>query len=168
MPGCIDKSLVREACDALKSAANKELTVVTAESCTAGLIAAAMSQAEGASKTLHGSFVVYTKQNKTKALGVSARYLKSNGSVTRKVAEQLLAGALRRSPADVALAVTGVLGPEPDEDGNPVGLIYIGCQVRGDAARIVRRRFRKAPAELLRRRTVRDALQMLKSCVRKA
>jgi nicotinamide-nucleotide amidase len=72
MTTCIDKSLVRDACRALERLKERGLTLVTAESCTAGLIAAAMSQAEGASKTLHGSFVVYTKENKTKALGVSA------------------------------------------------------------------------------------------------
>jgi nicotinamide mononucleotide (NMN) deamidase PncC len=75
MTACIDKSLVRDACRALELLKEKKLTLVTAESRTAGLIAAAMSQAEGASTTLHGSFVVYTKENKTKALGVSARYL---------------------------------------------------------------------------------------------
>jgi PncC family amidohydrolase len=165
---CIDKTLVREACSALEVLEKKGLTLVTAESCTAGLIAAAMSQAEGASKTLHGSFVVYTKENKTKALGVSARYLKAEGSVTRKVAEHLLAGALRHSPADVALAVTGVLGPEPDEDDNPVGLVFIGCQIKGQAPKIARKRYRRDTAEKLRRRTVLDALELLKRTVRAA
>jgi PncC family amidohydrolase len=140
----------------------KGFTLFTAESCTAGLIAAAMSQAEGASKTLNGSFVVYTKGNKTKALGVSARYLKFEGSVTRKVVEQHLAGALRHSPADVAL-VTGVLEPEPDEDGNPVGLVFIGCQIKGDAPHIVRKRYRKDSAERLRRRAVSEALAPLRA-----
>ena len=167
MTACIDKNLVREACRALELLKKKNLTLVTAESCTAGLIAAAMSQAEGASKTLHGSFVVYTKENKTKALGVSARLLQSEGSVTRKVAEQLLTGALRHSPADVALAVTGVLGPEPDEDGNPVGLLFIGCQIKGDTPRIVRKHYRRDSAERLRRRTVRDALEHLKRNTKK-
>jgi PncC family amidohydrolase len=168
MTACIDKSLVRHACRSLDLLKARELTVVTAESCTAGLIAAAMSQAEGASKTLHGSFVVYTKENKTKSLGVSARHLKAQGSVTRTVAEQLLAGALRHSPADVALAVTGVLGPERDEDGNPVGLVFIGCQIKGDTPRIVRKRYRRESAEQLRRKTVIDALGLLRRTIKTA
>jgi nicotinamide-nucleotide amidase len=165
---CIDKTLVREASRILKVLEENSLTLVTAESCTAGLIAAAISQTDGASRTLHGSFVVYTKANKTKALGVSARYLRDKGSVTRKVAERLLAGALRHSPADVALAVTGVLGPEPDEDGNPVGLVFIGCQIKGQAPKIVRKRYRRDVAERLRRKTVLDALKFVKRTVRAA
>ena len=168
MTACIDKSLVRDARRALELLKEKNLTLVTAESCTAGLIAAAMSQTEGASMTLHGSFVVYTKKNKTKALGVSARHLKAKGSVTRTVAEQLLAGALRRSPADVALAVTGVLGPERDEDGNPVGLVFLGCQINGGPPRIVRKRYPRDSAERLRRKTVRDALDLLERTVKTA
>lgn len=64
MTACIDKALVQGACRALEKLEKKNLTLITAESCTAGLIAAAMSHAEGASKYLHGSFVVYTKEHK--------------------------------------------------------------------------------------------------------
>jgi nicotinamide mononucleotide (NMN) deamidase PncC len=68
----------------------------------------------------------------------------------------------------VALAVTGVLGPEPDEDGNPVGLVFMGCQIKGDTPRVVRKRYRKDSAERLRRKTVKDALELLKRNVRTA
>jgi len=96
---------------------------VTAESCTAGKLAAALlSEAPGAAERLHGSFVTYTKANKTKSLGVSAALLQRRGAVCREVAVAMAEGALVRSPATVAVSITGVAGPDPDEDGNPVGL----------------------------------------------
>jgi PncC family amidohydrolase len=159
--------LVRAAALCLKALQQKGMTVITAESCTAGLIAAAMAQVEGTSQTLHGSFVVYTKENKSKALGVSAPQLKAKGSVTRLVTIQLLAGALRHSPATVALAVTGVLGPEPDEDGNPVGLVFMGCQVKGQAPEIVRKHYRRDTADALRRKTIMDALDLVRRTVKR-
>jgi len=158
---CIHVSLVKEAGRVLQDVGRRKLTVVTAESCTAGLIAATMSEGEGASNTLHGGFVVYTKANKAKALGISKALLDREGSVTRQVAERMLAAALKRSPADIALAVTGVLGPEPDEDGNPVGLIFIGCQRRGELPVVERNQYRKARPGALRQRTVKDALRLL-------
>ncbi len=159
--GCIDPALVARAQRTLRSLARQGLTAVTAESCTAGLIAAALSQAHGAAAQLHGSFVTYTKANKTMALGVSASLLKREGAVNAKVVEALARGALARSPADIALAVSGVLGPEEDEDGNPVGLIYYACCRRGGTCRIERRKYPRWEAERLRRAVVLHALALL-------
>jgi nicotinamide-nucleotide amidase len=98
---------------------------VTAESCTAGKLSALLSEAPGAGEHLHGSFVTYTKANKVKVLGVESGLLRAKGAVCREVAVAMAEGALHRSPADVAVAVTGVAGPDPDEDGNPVGLVCV-------------------------------------------
>ena len=84
---CLPPSFTRPANRIVKLLAAKKLTIVTAESCTAGLIAAALSKPEGASDVLQGGFVVYTKEQKTNALGVPASWLKREGSVTAKVAE---------------------------------------------------------------------------------
>ncbi len=165
---CIPHALVRAAERLIKKLAKAELTVVTAESCTAGLIAAALSVAEGAGDTLHGSFVTYTKEAKNRSLGVPMTLLKKEGSVTERVAHDMLRGALRHSPADVAVAVTGVLGPEPDEDGNPVGLVILGAERRGKRPIIRSMRYKKAPADKLRRRTVLDALRLLEIVARPA
>jgi nicotinamide-nucleotide amidase len=100
-------------------------TVVTAESCTAGRLASQLAGQNGAGKVLHGGFVVYTKPQKTAALGVPPDLLAAQSAVAGPVAESMARGALARSPADVALAITGVAGPEPDEDGNPVGLVHV-------------------------------------------
>jgi nicotinamide-nucleotide amidase len=158
---CIPASLVRAAEWAMRRLKTQKLTAVTAESCTAGLIAASLSMAEGAGDLLHGSFVTYTKEAKSRALGVPRALLSKEGSVTRRVASDMLRGALRHSAADIALAVTGVLGPEPDEDGNPVGLVFIACQRRGARPTVVQKRYGKRSAEQLRRRTVLDALRLL-------
>src|SRR4029079_1541960 len=93
-------------------------------------LAKTLSDAPGAGEHLCGGFVTYTKQQKTKALGVSSRLLRTKGAVCKEVASALAEGALKRSAADIAIAVTGVAGPDPDEDGNPVGLVVIGmCSV---------------------------------------
>jgi nicotinamide-nucleotide amidase len=109
----------------LTLAREKDLTLVTAESCTAGKLSALLSEASGAAEHLHGGFVTYTKANKIKSLGVSAVLLREKGAVCRDVAVAMVHGALARSPADLAVSITGVAGPDPDEDGNPVGLVCI-------------------------------------------
>jgi nicotinamide-nucleotide amidase len=86
---------------ALATARRRNLTIVTAESCTAGKLSALLSEAPGAAEHLHGSFVAYTKANKVKALGVDAGLLKAKGAVCREVAVAMAEGALHRSPADV-------------------------------------------------------------------
>jgi nicotinamide-nucleotide amidase len=111
----------------LEIAGEKHLSIVTAESCTAGKLAVLLSGAPGAAEHLHGSFVAYTKANKAAyALGVPNNLLCERGAVCREVVAAMAEGALARSPADVAVSITGVAGPDPDEDGNPVGLVYIG------------------------------------------
>src|SRR5262245_7181765 len=118
-------NLSRLAERALEVAAQRNVSIVTAESCTAGKLAAVLSEAPGAAERLHGSFVAYTKANKSKSLGVSADLLQRKGAVCREVAVAMQYGASVRSPAPLAVATTGVAGPDPDEDGNPVGLVCI-------------------------------------------
>jgi nicotinamide-nucleotide amidase len=125
---------------ALEFAAQGNASIVTAESCTAGKLAALLSEAPGASERLHGSFVTYTKANKTKSLGVSAALLQRKGAVCREVAVAMAEGALVRSPATLAVSITGVAGPDPDEDGNPVGLVCIAiARVNGNTVHLERR-----------------------------
>jgi nicotinamide-nucleotide amidase len=125
---------------ALQVAAKRNASIVTAESCTAGKLAALLSEAPGAAERLHGSFVTYTKANKTKSLGVSAALLQRKGAVCAEVAIAMAEGALVRSPADLAVSITGVAGPDPDEDGNPVGLVCIAiARVDGETVHLERR-----------------------------
>jgi nicotinamide-nucleotide amidase len=114
----------------VKEAQASKLTLVTAESCTAGALAHLLAGAPGAAEVLHGGFVVYTKEHKTIALDVPAALIAKHTAVSAEVAEAMAEGALRHSQADLAISITGVIGPEPDEDGNPVGLVHFGIAGR--------------------------------------
>jgi nicotinamide-nucleotide amidase len=163
---CIDEELVRRGAAVIRAFQEKGRTLVTAESCTAGLIAALLSQGEGASAVLQGGFVAYSKDHKACALGVDEQLLLRAGSVNEKVAEQMAQGALDRSPADIAIAVTGVLGPEPDEDGNPVGLVFLAGFARGGPRRLVKPQHQTLDPDGLRRAVVLDALDLALSLAR--
>jgi nicotinamide-nucleotide amidase len=147
--------------DALKDSGH---SIVTAESCTAGMIAAVLSRADGAGDVLHGGFVTYTKAHKRAALGVSADLLRDDGAVNEEVVRQLARGALRRSPASLSLSVSGVLGPEEDEDGNPVGLVYLCCMKSGGEPVVVREDFGKQSPKQLLQLTIARAFDLIESC----
>src|SRR5579862_9818907 len=109
----------------------KRLGLVVAESCTAGLMGQVLSDVPGAGTHFHGGFVTYTKEHKARALDVPADVLREHGAVCAEVACAMAEGALRHSPAQLSAAITGVAGPEPDEDGNPVGRVCIAVTRRG-------------------------------------
>jgi nicotinamide-nucleotide amidase len=145
---------------ALELAGEKNLSIVTAESCTAGKLSALLSEAPGAAERLHGSFVTYTKENKTRALGVPANLLADKGAVCPDVAAAMAHGALERSPADVAVSITGVAGPDPDEDGNPVGRVCIGL-ARAAMTRGFEYDYGNPGREHIQARAMADALTLL-------
>jgi nicotinamide-nucleotide amidase len=143
----------------------KRLTMVTAESCTAGLLAQRVADAPGAGQCFHGGFVTYTKDHKTRALAVPPALLREKGAVCGEVARAMAEGALRRSTADVAAAITGVAGPEPDEDGNPVGRVCIAVARRGGPTEDFEKRYPDEWRGDIRRRAVVDALKALIAAV---
>ncbi|MGA7739306.1 MAG: nicotinamide-nucleotide amidohydrolase family protein, partial [Pseudolabrys sp.] len=118
--------------DMLKHLANEviqcpkagDLMACTAESCSAGKLAMVLSKAEGASKYFLGGMVAYTKEMKTRLLSVPSDLIHRDTAVSAGVAEAMAQGASRSFNADLGVSITGVAGPEPDEDGNPVGLVY--------------------------------------------
>jgi nicotinamide-nucleotide amidase len=138
-------------------------SLVTAESCTAGALALLLADAPGAAATFHGGFVVYTKDNKTAALGVPKAMLQSQSAVSADVAKALAEGALQRTPADIAVAITGVAGPEPDEDGNPVGLVYVAAARTGKATRVTENRFGATERDAIRDLSLRAALELFEA-----
>ena len=129
------------------------------------MIAAVLSRADGASAVLHGGFVTYTKAHKTAALGISADLLRDKGAVNEEVVTQLATGALKRSPASFSLAVSGVLGPEEDEDGNPVGLVYFCCARSGAQPVVAKEEFGKQKPEQLLQLTIARAFDLIEDCV---
>lgn len=133
----ISMSIVeRLAAEVLDQAKSNRLTICTAESCSAGRLALALSKGEGASQHLMGGVVAYTKEMKIRALGVPAELIQSGTAVCADVAEAMARGARRLSGATLAVSITGVAGPKPDEDGNPVGLVYCGV-ARIDASKVI-------------------------------
>jgi len=133
--------------------------VVTAESCTAGLIGVCLASVPGSSEVFAGSFVTYRSAMKGDALGVPADLIEEQTPYHPEVARRMALGALERAKhATVALAVTGVGGPGPD-CGKPQGLVYVAVAKRGEEPRVEEHRFPGSPKEVLAH-TIRAALLM--------
>ena len=153
---------LKQLADALMERAKQaDLGIVTAESCTAGLMCQVLADAEGASQFFHGGFVTYTKPHKAQALGVPETLLREKGAVCAEVARAMAEGALEHSKAGIAAAITGVAGPEPDEDGNPVGRVCIAVARRGFPTRDLERTYPDVGRDAIRRRAVADALRAM-------
>ncbi|MDR0876639.1 MAG: CinA family protein [Treponema sp.] len=108
--------------------------VVLAESCTAGLVSDLIARIPGASQVLWGAFVCYTVTAKAAMLGLDPLRIEQYGAVSRETACAMAEGALGKSGADIAAAVTGLAGPEGDGSAVPVGTVWIACARRGGAA----------------------------------
>lgn len=138
---------------------DKGMHVVTAESCTAGLLGACIAAAPGSSSVLEGSIVAYCPSMKVDALGVSDALIEEKTVYDPEVARLMAEGALERAQrAQLALAVTGVAGPEPDQ-GKPVGLVYIATLRRGRKAEVTECHFVGQPKEIMAA-TVHKALRL--------
>ena len=123
---------VRALADALLGA---KLTIATAESCTGGLIAAACTSVAGSSNWFERGFVTYSNEAKTELLGVAATLIATRGAVSDEVARAMAEGALARSHAQIAVAVTGIAGPDGGSPGKPVGTVWMAIAASGAATR---------------------------------
>jgi nicotinamide-nucleotide amidase len=135
--------------------------IAAAESCTGGLVAAAITEVPGASAVLDRGWVVYTNEAKVECLGVAPTMVASYGAVSRQVAEAMAVGALARSRADVAVAVTGIAGPTGGTASKPVGLVWFGLATRSERARSERRVFAYGDRAFVRMRATETALTLL-------
>jgi nicotinamide-nucleotide amidase len=109
------------------------LTLATAESCTGGLIAAALTAIAGSSAVVMRGYVTYSNEAKRDMLGVPWGVLEGYGAVSESVARRMAEGALRASGAEVAVSCTGIAGPGGATPGKPVGLVHLGCATRAGA-----------------------------------
>jgi len=107
------------------------LTIATAESCTGGLVAATLTEIPGSSDVFERGFVTYSDAAKAAMLGVPTLVLQRFGAVSRETAEAMAQGALARSPADLAVSITGIAGPGGGSPGKPVGLVHFAAVARG-------------------------------------
>ncbi|MFM6973109.1 MAG: CinA family protein [Alphaproteobacteria bacterium] len=106
----------------------KKLKIVTAESCTGGLLSGLFTEISGSSKIFDRGFVVYSNQSKIDILAVDENLILNNGAVSFKVCEAMLAGALQNSQANLAIAITGIAGPQGDTINKKVGNVFIGVR----------------------------------------
>ena len=133
----------------------------TAESCTGGLIAGALTEISGSSAVVDRGFVTYTNAAKMQMLGVQEETLVRFGAVSEETARQMVHGALFRSRADLAIAVTGIAGPGGGSPEKPVGLVHLAAKSR--SGKLVHRKmlYGDIGRTEVRLATIRTALQML-------
>ena len=139
----------------------RNLRLATAESCTGGLVAAALTEIAGSSDVVGCGFVTYSNAAKEAMLGVPAATLKRHGAVSGATAAAMAEGALKNSTADHAVAITGIAGPGGGSKQKPVGLVHFAAASR-DGRRLERRRlFGKIGRRRVRLRSVAEALELL-------
>lgn len=137
--------------------ANKELTLSTAESCTGGMIASAITDVSGSSSVFGYGFVTYANEAKHDMVGVDMDLIQTYGAVSHEVCKAMAEGAVKASGADIAVSCTGVAGPTGGTTEKPVGLVYIGICEAGKAAHSSENHF-EGDRDDIRRQTVYTAL----------
>jgi nicotinamide-nucleotide amidase len=157
----IDETTFRLAASLLGELRSRGWLLATAESCTGGLIAATLTAIPGSSDVLDRGFVTYSNAAKHEMLDVPEPMIATHGAVSHAVAEAMADGALARSAASLAIAVTGVAGPAGGAPTKPVGLVWFGLAARGGRTLTDHRIFPGDRAEI-RRATVAHALAMLR------
>lgn len=135
--------------------------VATAESCTGGLVAGAITSIAGSSDVFEQGFITYANAAKTGMIGVDAALIRQHGAVSAEVARAMAEGALQTASADLAVAVTGIAGPGGGTPDKPVGLVFIGIASRTDATSVQRCEFGDIGRESVRIASVREALRLL-------
>lgn len=151
----------RLAGEVLASCRARRIKIATAESCTGGLVAAALTSIAGSSDVVDRGFVVYTNEAKTELLGVPAEMLERVGAVSEEVARAMAEGALSRSRADLSIAVTGIAGPGGATPDKPVGLVHFAAARHGSET-IHERRVFSGDRRAVREQSVAVALGLLR------
>ena len=134
--------------------------IVTAESCTGGLIAGALTDVPGSSAAVFGGYVTYANEAKAGMIGVDRDLIRANGAVSEQVARAMAEGALKTSGASVAIAVTGIAGPGGGTEGKPIGLVHFAY---ADAGKTIHqeKRFGDLGRLVVREETVKTALGLV-------
>ena len=155
-----DTPIVEAATALLERCRAKGLQIATAESCTGGLIAGALTEIAGSSDVVERGFVTYSNEAKQEMLAVPEAMIAAHGAVSAEVAEAMALGALARSGAALAVSATGIAGPGGATAEKPVGLVYLGIARRGRDAKSERFVF-AGDRTAVRQATVVEALRLL-------
>jgi PncC family amidohydrolase len=142
---------------------SKKLKLTAAESCTGGLISAAITEIAGSSDIFDRGFVTYSNEAKIAMLDVSPITLETYGAVSEQTADEMVKGALKNSLADVAISVTGIAGPSGGSDDKPVGLVFIGVANK-NGTKVFKHIFKGNRSEV-RQQTVEKAFQHLSDSI---
>jgi len=145
----------------LEIAKDKKLTAATAESCTGGLVAAAISEIPGSSLVLDRGFVTYSNEAKQQMLGVTPATIDVYGAVSKECADEMAKGALAHAQVDLAVSITGIAGPTGAVAGKPLGLVYFCAASRSGRVIAHDRKFGAIGRDKVRRASVLQALAMM-------
>lgn len=158
--------LYKNAKDLLAKLQQHALLVVTAESCTGGLLAGLLTEIPGSSAMFERGLVTYSNAAKTDLLGVPEPLIARHGAVSAEVAQAMADGALDRTPAHIALSITGIAGPDGGTPEKPVGLVYLAVAARGSATSVRECRFGDIGRTEIRLASVREAMQLIDSAIK--
>ncbi|HEY3778722.1 MAG TPA: CinA family protein [Rhizomicrobium sp.] len=153
--------LLTLAADVLDRARAQGVRIATAESCTGGLVAALLTEIPGSSEVFERGFVTYSNQAKVELLGVPGDLISQNGAVSEDVARRMAEGALARTPAQLAVAVTGIAGPGGGTAEKPVGLVHIAAARAGKETLHRRHEFGAIGRTAIRLKSAEAALRLL-------
>jgi nicotinamide-nucleotide amidase len=156
-----DDTIRDAAARVLDACRSRGLKIATAESCTGGLVAGALTEIPGSSDVLDRGFITYSNAAKQEMLGVAAGILDQHGAVSRQTAEAMAEGALAVSNADLAVAVTGIAGPGGGSAAKPVGLVHFAAAACGGRRLHREKRYGDVGRSAVRREAVAEALAML-------
>ena len=162
-----DKELLVAAETVLNLCKSKKLTLATAESCTGGLVAAALSEIPGSSLVLDRGFVTYSNEAKQQMLGVTPATIDVYGAVSTACAEEMAKGALAHASVDLAISITGIAGPTGAVRGKPIGLVYFCAASRSGRVIAHYRKYGDIGRANVRRECVLQALAMLQELAEK-
>ncbi len=151
--------------EVLAAAKASRKRIVTAESCTGGLIASCLTAIPGSSTAVEGGFITYSNESKSRFLGVPRDALASHGAVSDVVASAMAEGALAQASADIAIAVTGIAGPGGGTKEKPVGLVFMAL-AQTDTDAVVKRYIFAGTRTDVRRAAVGAALELLLSTLK--
>jgi nicotinamide-nucleotide amidase len=128
--------------------AAKNMTLVTAESCTGGLLAATITHKSGVTRVYECGFVTYSNDSKTDLIGVDPKILETHGAVSPQTAEAMARGAIEKTKAHLAVSITGIAGPDGGTAKKPVGLVYFGYALKGGSVGSLEHRFSGSRQEI--------------------
>lgn len=141
----------------------QKMTVTTVESCTGGLVSAVLTEVPGSSHVFKQGFVTYSDRAKRKVIGIKKALLKKYTAVSEQTATEMARRGAEITGSDACISVTGYAGPEGGENGEPVGLVYIGCSVKGKIK--VEEFHFTGDRKSIRRQAVVEALVLLRKCI---